>query len=257
MDQRRPGSSIRTRIVRSTAAIVLVPLVVLGAVVLFSLQQLSSDAGDSVDQSRTALSEQVVTANLQDTAEDVAGEVDIYLLERVRDAQVWAADPLVREASGSAADEAFEQRLAGQSPETLDQQFADDPSLGTSPEAASYLASQIETSGAFAEMFFTDANGYNAAYSAKTSDFVQSDEEWWQAAWAKGVDVSPIAYDDSAQTFSSDIAVRIDSADGKKLGVLKAVLDLGVVQQIADGLSEDRNITILNEDGLILAESGS
>jgi signal transduction histidine kinase len=257
MDKRRPGSSIRTRIVRSTAAIVLVPLVVLGAVVLFSLQQLSSDAGNSVDQSRTALSEQVVTANLKDTAEDVAGEVDIYLLERVKDAQVWAADPLVREASGSAADEAFEQRLAGESPETLDARFAEDPSLGTSPEAASYLASQIETSGAFAEMFFTDANGYNAAYSAKTSDFVQSDEEWWQAAWTKGVDVSPIAYDDSAQTFSSDIAVRIDSADGKKLGVLKAVLDLGVVQQIADGLSEDRSITILNEDGLILAETAT
>jgi len=136
MDQRRPGSSIRARIVRITAAIVLVPLVVLGAVVLVSLQQLSSDAGQSVDESRSALSEQVVTANLEKTAEDVAGEVDIYLLERVQDARMWAADPLVREASASAADEAFEERLAGQSPETLDARFADDPSLGTSAEAA-------------------------------------------------------------------------------------------------------------------------
>jgi methyl-accepting chemotaxis protein/anti-sigma regulatory factor (Ser/Thr protein kinase) len=257
MDTRRSGSSIRTRIVRSTVAIVLVPLAVLGAVVLVSLQRLSSDAGSSVDESRTALSEQVVTANLEGTAHDVADDLDTYLLERVKDAQVWASDPLVRTASISATAEADRLGLTEETMEDLDARFLDDPSLATSPDAAEYLVAQIESSGAFAEVFFTDANGYNAAYSAKTSDFVQSDEDWYQGAWENGLDVGDIEYDDSAQTFSSDISVRIDGPDGERLGVLKAVLDLGVVQQIADDKSEDRNITILNEDGLILAETST
>src|SRR5688572_14568097 len=206
MDKRRTGSSIRTRIVRSTVAIVLVPLAVLGAVVLVSLQQLSSDAGNSVDQSRTALSEQVVTANLEGTAHNVADDLDIYLLERVQDAQVWAADPLVRSASMTATLESDRLGLNDETAEALDLRYADDPSLGTSPDAAAYLAAQIKASGAFAETFFTDANGYNAAYSAKTSDFVQNDEDWWQGAWDDGLDVGDIEYDDSAQTFSSDIS---------------------------------------------------
>src|SRR5688500_16297894 len=106
VEQQRRGHSIRTRILRSTVAIVLVPLVVLGAVVLVSLQRLSSEADSSVAESRNALSEQVVTANLEATASNVADDLDAYLLERVRDAQVWASDPLLGSAALAATAEA-------------------------------------------------------------------------------------------------------------------------------------------------------
>ena len=38
-----------------------------------------------------------------------------------------------------------------------------------------------------AEILLTEANGYNAITTQRTSDFVQSDEAWWQNAWRDGL----------------------------------------------------------------------
>ena len=39
-----------------------------------------------------------------------------------------------------------------------------------------------------AEVMLTDQYGYNAVTTSPSSDFVQSDEGWWQTAWTAGVD---------------------------------------------------------------------
>ena len=39
-----------------------------------------------------------------------------------------------------------------------------------------------------AEVMLTDEFGYNAVTTSLSSDFVQSDEAWWQSAWANGDD---------------------------------------------------------------------
>ena len=61
--------------------------------------------------------------------------------------------------------------------------------LNPVPAATQYLKDQLARSQVFKEIFFTDKNGYNAAISNLTSDYVQSDEEWWVNAWTKGVDI--------------------------------------------------------------------
>jgi signal transduction histidine kinase len=249
-----PRSSIRTRIVRTCVALALVPLAVLGAVVLISLQRLSAAAGTSVDESRAALRTQVVTAGLEGDARELGDQLDRFLLERVRDVRVWASDPLIRAAAQAGTQESDRQGLEGRGIEELEGRFRATPALGN-PQATEYLFGQVTASGSFAEVFFTEANGYNVAFSSRTSDFVQSDEGWWQNAWAKGLDVGPIAFDESARVFSSDIAVRITDGSGNGLGVLKAVLNLGVIHQIADAYSPRHNVTVLNEQGLILAET--
>jgi len=84
-----------------------------------------------------------------------------------------------------------------------------------------------------------------------TSDFVQSDEEWWVNAWTKGVDIggtsqnpltmkktdgagTRVTYDESAGVWSVAISVRVDHPRTKEpLGVMKAVLDVSAVQAIA------------------------
>lgn len=80
-------------------------------------------------------------------------------------------------------------------------------------------------------MFFTEEHGFNVAYSHKTSDFVQAGEEWWETAWTKGRYISPVEYDESAGVYSIEIALRIDGAGAKPLGVFKAVLDIHAVQE--------------------------
>ena len=52
--------------------------------------------------------------------------------------------------------------------------------------------------------------GYNVAPTNPASDFIQSDEGWWLAAWSHEIAVGAVEYDDSAGVWSLDIAIRID-----------------------------------------------
>ncbi|MBI3635011.1 MAG: methyl-accepting chemotaxis protein [Candidatus Rokubacteria bacterium] len=123
--------------------------------------------------------------------------------------------------------------------------------LNPVPAATEYLKDQLAASKVFKEVFFTDRSGYNVAISNMTSDFVQSDEEWWVNAWARGVDIggtsqnplsmkkegemgARVTFDESAGVWSIAISVRIDNPRTKQpLGVMKAVLDITAVQELA------------------------
>ena len=87
----------------------------------------------------------------------------------------------------------------------------------------------------FAEVFFTDELGYNVAMTNPTSDFVQSDETWWQRAWSSGFHVGEIEFDSSANVWAVDLSVRIHDARTKDpIGVMKAVLSVRFAQLFAD-----------------------
>ncbi len=76
------------------------------------------------------------------------------------------------------------------------------------------------------------------ALTNPTSDFVQSDEEWWQRAWSSGLSVGEIEFDESAGVLGLDLSVRIqDPGTGASIGVLKAVVSIRFVQAFADRLA--------------------
>jgi signal transduction histidine kinase len=83
---------------------------------------------------------------------------------------------------------------------------------------------------AVGEIFATNAYGANAAQSGRTSDFRQSDEEWWEAAFADGLYLGPVKRDLSADIDSIEIAIRIDDRQRRPTGVLKAVVDIEAVR---------------------------
>lgn len=83
-----------------------------------------------------------------------------------------------------------------------------------------------ETQFKYAEIFITNAYGANIAQSEKTSDYIQSDETWWQKAKQNGVFLSEGGYDESAGVYASDIAIKIQDTDGNFIGVLKAVVNV-------------------------------
>lgn len=83
----------------------------------------------------------------------------------------------------------------------------------------------------FGEIFVTNFFGANVAQTDVTSDYVQSDEEWWQAGFRDGVWLSEVGYDESSGLYGIQIAVRVDR-EGEPLGVLKAELNLAEVHNV-------------------------
>lgn len=251
-------ATIRAKLTRQMLVVGVVPVLVLGGVAYLTMSRALDLFGRGLDSSAQAMERHVVGANLRRDAENVTARIDTYIEERVKDVVIWASDPLVIEAAVRANALARARGWPGY-PEILRDQATIDRiedemkatrTLNPVPAATQYLKDQLAQSKAFKEVFFTDRNGYNAAISNMTSDFVQSDEEWWVTAWMEGIDIggtsrnplttkkpettgARVTYDKSAEVWSIAISVRIDHLRTKKpLGVMKAVLDISAVQAL-------------------------
>lgn len=106
------------------------------------------------------------------------------------------------------------------------------------------------TAGAevFGEIFVTGRLGGNVAQTRKTSDYLQSDEVWWQQAWSEESVIGELSFDDSAQLLSMDLVVRIDD-DGVPQGILKAVIN---VEEILRPLEDYERAHVTEEADLAL-----
>jgi len=76
------------------------------------------------------------------------------------------------------------------------------------------------------EVFVTNKYGANVCQTNKTSDYYQADESWWHRAKEDGVHLRDVAYDESADVYSTDICLRIDGPGGDFLGVMKVALNI-------------------------------
>src|SRR5207245_7781715 len=122
--------------------------------------------------------------------------------------------------------QAVRQRLTQLDIPTLERMFNQRRELGGDPDLATYLHDYSQRSD-FAELFFTESHGYNVLSSGRTSDFVQSDEAWWQRAVADGLFEGAPQYDSSAAVLSLeyDVAIRAPRAT-RPVGVLTTVFAL-------------------------------
>ena len=105
------------------------------------------------------------------------------------------------------------------------------------------------------EIIVTNKYGANIAISSKTTDYNQSDEEWWQQARDKGVFVGRIAYDESVSSYGINLAIRIDDTKGRFAGVLKFGLDVKDVIREAEVGTRKYNTTqvqIVTDDGKLI-----
>jgi len=128
---------------------------------------------------------------------------------------------------------------AASSPEAihaLDQRWAGLPVASSEILAATQnpLAQQLRafqrTNPVFAEILVADDRGRLVAATGKTSDYDQSDEEWWQRgmhAQTGQAYLEGLHFDESANIYSLDISVPIfPSGNGAPVGVAKAVLNI-------------------------------
>jgi len=183
-------------------------------------------------RSASRIVERQANARGQDLATHVASLVDLYLRERRHEAEALAGSPAVVRAALEASQAALRQRLPQLDIPTLERMFNQRRELGGDPDLAAYLRGYAQHSD-FAELFFTESHGYNVLASDRTTDFVQSDEAWWQQAVKTGAYEGAPRYDSSAAVVSLeyDIAIRAPRV-AHPVGVLKAVFALARLSQL-------------------------
>ena len=260
--QRSFFKSLRGKISMQMLVLSLLPIIIVGVLAYTSMSNAEQSASDSLQDSRTQLEQDVVGSDiLAKTAQGTADEIDMFMRARIENAIIWASAPIVVDTAKVGTALAEEQGLPDMTIDEIEELMADNRSLAPNPAADEYLKNQIEFSQHFGEIFFTEANGYNVALTASTSDFVQSDEGWWQIAWDNGISIGEVEYDDSAGIWSTDISVRIDDPDtGKPVGVMKTVLGVSLIQEIANANADDvsgGSVTVLDPNGLLLAETST
>ncbi|BDS07956.1 hypothetical protein NT6N_29960 [Oceaniferula spumae] len=108
------------------------------------------------------------------------------------------------------------------------------------------------------EIFITDRYGRVIASTVKTTDYIQSDELWWQqGAKLKENDVwfDQFHLDDSAGVYSLDIVLPIHDNSGELTGVMKAVFNVAplfaAIPPPLDGRADQVDVT--NSNGAVLA----
>src|SRR5687768_6726431 len=198
-----------------------------------------------------------VDRRLNDAATLASVRVDRYLGDHERLVSVLASSPSVVDAARAAGDRWRRDGLGGRPIEQLEARYDERRSLDIDTRLRSYLR-QLRSTGDIVEIILTDVHGINAVTTGRTSDFVQSDEEWWQRAMHDGAIATDASYDSSARVVSiSMTGVVREGADGPALGVLKVVFGLrGIDQELTRlaGESEMR-IELLDEEALVVAAS--
>ena len=257
----RRGRSLRTHFAAQALLSVALPTVLCAAIAFFFLTYQLEIIETSFVQSRDALTHDIAGTALRAQADNAARQLDVFLIQRMAEARAWASASIVVKSAIAAHSRHAAEGLTQAPLEAVEDRFRIRKSLGTAPRADTYLHQQIASSPYFAEVFFTDRNGYNVALTNPTSDFVQSDEDWWQNAWSRGLSVGEIEFDDSAGVWSIDISLRIDDPDTEQpVGVMKTVLAIEPVQQVADRTAQtipDGRVQIATGRGILIAETSS
>jgi sigma-B regulation protein RsbU (phosphoserine phosphatase) len=125
--------------------------------------------------------------------------------------------------------------------------------------ASDSLLHYAEIHSLAAEILVADAAGRVVAATRKTSDYDQSDEDWWKVGrslpegrmWTDS-----LHFDESAEVFSLDLVLPVHRG-GLLTGVIKMVLDVSPMFQMLRPASDDEGerLEILLPDGGVLARS--
>lgn len=90
----------------------------------------------------------------------------------------------------------------------------------------------------FPEFFITNKYGAVIAATGKTSDYLQSDEDWWTEAVETGMYVSDVSYDESTRTSALNLCLKIEDQKGDFLGVAKVVYNIQDIFAMVKEVSE-------------------
>jgi len=225
-------------------AAAVVAVVVLGLATLIAMRTAANSLSDRADM------------RLRDVARRGELVTEQALLERARQVELIGASPTVVDAARAGAARASQLGFVGRPIESLEKQMAATKNLAVSETATRFLQRQLAPLS-IAEMFVTDANGFNAVTTEMTSDFVQSDEQWWRDAVRKGLTTAEAEYDESARQTVVSMAAAIREHDRDRAdGVIKIAFGITSLDAaLARATSDEVRLDVIDTRGRVIASS--
>ena len=156
--------------------------------------------------------------------------VDRVLAERTRQVDLIASSPSTIAAAKKGGEVSRERGLTKLSIDQLEGMFKATRSQQVDPAAKSFLSDLVPKLD-IAEVMVTDEYGYNAVTTSPSSDFVQSDEGWWQTAWTTGATTAQANADPATQRVVVELAGAIHDG-AARVGVVKVKFGLAVVDSV-------------------------
>lgn len=215
------GKSLRRKMLMIFLPVTLVPLAIAGTLGGIITYQRSSEQKESQLHDRAVTVAELTSKEL---------ELKFAILQTV------ATDPLIIKAVRDGSEQIEQEGLEKLSIEELENKFKETKLLSVDILLNSYLQ-RIAKIGNFAEIFFTERYGLNIAYSQRTSDFIQRNEDWWQNGKEMKRFISKPHLDESTNTFNFDLVNRIVDPDTQEfLGTIKAGYETKELSFLADEL---------------------
>ncbi len=183
--------------------------------------------------------------------------VQRLLAERARQVQLIASEPEVIAAAKKGTEVSRTKGLPNHSIDDLEQMFKGPRSQQVDDNALRYLNALLPKLD-IAEVMLTDEFGYNAVTTSLSSDFVQSDEAWWQAAWGNGMTTAQATIDPVMGRTVVELAGVV--RDGTmRVGVVKVKFGLSLVDSVlaqGSAVGSSLRVDLVDSTGKIIASSG-
>ncbi|MCA1563635.1 MAG: cache domain-containing protein [Acidobacteria bacterium] len=201
------------------------------------------------------------TLHLKQTAEHTAAAVDTYVFRRIVDASVLSRVPEIRRAAAEGNKASFNAARASEIDRLWQKDRKIPPGLGDllGSTASRFLSDVTHQDPVYREILVTDRQGRIVAASNVTSDYLQSDEDWWKDAFAEGnrgrVSVGDVRFDDSAGVYAFEIAVPVAEPGTDQLaGIMKIAADSREMLAGVGGLEvgQTGEVAMLRRDGSIV-----
>lgn len=221
----RSSQSLRKQLLQTVLPLVLAPLLIESAISYFVTRDRVQNQVNEELQGQSLLVNQAVRQAIDN---------------QFKISNLLANNPLVLEMvrSGARKAEANDLLLSRRTINDIEDEFEKTKLLEPSETLNTYLARIAQIEG-FDELIVTEENGLNVGYNKMTTDFLQSDEEWWQQGKAQNQWISNPTYDESveAKEFGVNLSQKIQDPDSNKfLGVIKTFIPAKNFGNLAEAL---------------------
>ena len=223
--------------------VTLVPIIILSTISIYTM--------------KTSLEETTID-NYKILSNKLSNEIISEINKYKEQIKVLAENPVIINAIINANKISVEKKYNEMDIKTLENIF--NPlanSLENDITARNFIKNYVNKISAISEIFFTNKYGFNVECSNRTSDFVQSDEKWWQEAFKNDLSIDDIEFDASAKTMGFSMAKAIIDPNNKEIiGVIKVFFDFtSVSKNIADiKLGKTGNAYLVNNKNLMISE---
>ncbi|ELR97570.1 methyl-accepting chemotaxis protein [Gloeocapsa sp. PCC 73106] len=200
------SGTLRNRLLMTLLPTLLIPLAVANGIAVNVINR-DIKGGKLQEQEKTVI---------------ITGHITSQFFQAVQNVNnVLEVNPIILDSLKSGTQKVQSEGLLQKSIDEVEQQFATTKLLSLNQALNNYLQTLAEENN-IAEIIITERNGFNVGYNSPSSDFVQSDEEWWQTAQQKGATILEPKFDESSNSAVLELVAPIRYLKtGELLGVGK------------------------------------